>query len=141
MFQYVGLYWIIDPKEKLKFYFDLHCHNWILIGTWYDTTIFSRLRGYSVEDYFTTAQKYRYNLMCYIEAYEKLHLEYNDDAIIGGGRPLIDGSTTDTLISLDHTLNSIDSWIQSFEENYYLRTMMYLENISELFRNIPLTII
>ena len=57
--------------------------------------------------------------MCYIEAYDILHQTENHYASRGGGRPLSDGSTTDELVSLGHTLNLIDSWLQPFEENYY----------------------
>ena len=37
------------------------------------TTVCSCFHGFSVEDYFTTARKYKCNLMCSIEAYYKLH--------------------------------------------------------------------
>ena len=88
----------------------------------------------SFDDYFTTPQKDRYNLMCSIETYEKLHPTYNGDANSGGNRPLPYGSTLDTLKSLGDTLNFIDFWLQSFEANYYQRKMMYKEKVSDFLR-------
>ena len=68
----VGIYWINNSKEDLKFDFDHHCPNWILNFPLCNTTICSHFQGYLFDDYFTTLRKYRYNLMCYIEAYKKI---------------------------------------------------------------------
>ena len=111
VFNHVGLYWII--KKKIKFYFEDHCTNCILNGPWYNTTICSQLHGSSFEDYDTTARKYSYNLMCYIENYEIMHSTGNDDTCSGGGRPLKNESRIDALVSLWITLNLIYSWLQS----------------------------
>ena len=55
--------------------------------------------------------------MCYIEAYYILHPTGYDDSSSGGFIPLTYGSTTHELLSLGNTLNSIDSWLQSFDKN------------------------
>ena len=81
--------------------------------------VFSCFHGYSLEDYFRTARKDRYNLMCSIKVYEKLHQLYSDSASSGGSIPLPDGSTKYISVSLGNTLNFIESWIQSFQESYY----------------------
>ena len=76
--------------------------------------ICSCFHGSSLEDYFTTAQKGRYNLMCYIKAYDKLHQTYAESASSGGRIPPPDVSTKDMLLPLGHTLSFIESWINSF---------------------------
>ena len=79
--------------------------------------------------------------MCYIEAYKKLHQTCAKSESSGGGRQLIDRSKIYALVSLGHTLNLIDSWLQPFEENYSQQKIMYREKNSELFKKIPVTII
>ena len=49
---------------------------------------FSHWHSSSFEDYFTTARKDRYNFMCSIDAYGRLHPQVNVDASSGGGIPL-----------------------------------------------------
>ena len=49
------------------------------------------------EQFFTTAQQYRYTLMCFINIYYKLHETSSGFPSSGGGRLLPDGSTTDVL--------------------------------------------
>ena len=78
--------------------------------------------------------------MCYIEAFDILHPACNYNSSISGGIPLTDGSTTDVLKSLGHTLNFIQSWIQSFEANYSQQKHIYKEKISETFKKIPVNI-
>ena len=80
--------------------------------------ICSHLHGSSFEDYFTDAQKDRYNSMCSIEAYEKFHRTCVESASIVDVIPLPDGSITYELLSLGQVLNFIDSWLQLFENNY-----------------------
>ena len=50
--------------------------------------ICSWLHGSLFEDYVTTSKCDRYNLMCSIDAYEINHSFSNEDASIGGGRPM-----------------------------------------------------
>ena len=40
MFQNFGISWIIKSKEDINFDFDNPCPNWILNGTWNNTTIY-----------------------------------------------------------------------------------------------------
>ena len=51
-----------------------------------------------------------------------------------GDRPLTDDKTTNALISIDQTLNFIESQLQFFEEKYSKRTIMYRDNISDFSR-------
>ena len=88
------------------------------------------------EDYITTGSIYRYNLICSIDAHDKIHPTENDDTSSGVARPLPDESFLDEILSLDLTLKFIESYIQSFKTNYLYRTTIYGESISELFLNI-----
>ena len=83
------------------------------------------MRGSLFEDYFTTALKDRYNSMCSIDSYYKYHSKFSDSVISCDDIPIPDVSTIDALASLGNTLNLVDSWLQSFEENYYQQTMIY----------------
>ena len=78
--------------------------------------------------------------MSYIEAYYKLNQIFSDSGSIDVGRQIPDGSTTYSLVLLGHTLNFIDSWIQSFEGNCYNETMMYRDKIGGLFKKITFII-
>ena len=73
--------------------------------------------------------------MCYIEDYGRLNPSHAEYVNILCGRTLPYGSTTYELVSLDHTLIIIDSWIHSFEENYSRRKMIHREIMSDLFKN------
>ena len=112
MFQHVGLFWLIESKDQLKFNFDQQCSYYINNGPCYNTNIFSHLHVTSFEDFFTTAYKYRYDLICSIRAYEKLNPTCYDYAGIGGGRPLQYGSTSYDMVLNGHTLNFIESWLE-----------------------------
>ena len=57
MFQNVGIYWIIESKERFNFYFEHHFPNWILNGTGFNINICSNFHGSSFEYYFITAHK------------------------------------------------------------------------------------
>ena len=57
--------------------------------------------------------------MCSIEPYEIILRYGNDDVSSGGGRTMKKYSTEDALVSLGLTLNSIDSWLQTFKANGY----------------------
>ena len=109
VFQNVGFFKVIS-KEQIKLNFDHHCPNWIINGTWYNTVICSHLNGSSFEDYFTTTEKYRYNLMCSIKAYF-FHPKCNDYESSGGGIPLPYRSATHALNPFGHPLNFIYSWL------------------------------
>ena len=107
MFQHVDTYWIIESEDQIKFYLENQCPNWIINGPWYKSKFFSHYNGFSFKDYFTTSLKERYNLMCFIKAYEKLYQTCDDSASSGDEIIMTDRSTTYELLSLGHTLNFI----------------------------------
>ena len=64
------------------------------------------------EDYFTTEEKYSYNIMCSIEAYDKFHPKCADSASSDGGRLMPDGSTISVMVSIRHIPEFIENWLQ-----------------------------
>ena len=78
--------------------------------------------------------------MCYIEACGKFHSTCADSASSGGVILMKNGSTQYTLILIGHTLNFIDSWLQSFEGKYYKQTMIYRDKTSDFFNKVNVTI-
>ena len=73
LFQNVGIYFILESKQQVKFYFEDECHSWIQNGPWYNTTFFSHFLGSSFEYFFTTTLQYIYDLTCSYKAYDNLH--------------------------------------------------------------------
>ena len=59
------------------------------------------------------------------KSYEKLHPTRAESKIREGGIQIKYGSTIYALVSICHTLNFIEIWIQSFEENTDRRTILY----------------
>ena len=72
MFRQIGLFWIIQSNKNLNFDFKNHFPSWILNDPWYTTTMCSQLYGSVFGDYFATAKRDKYNLMCSIEAHRKI---------------------------------------------------------------------
>ena len=99
VFQIIGLSWIIYSNKDLNFDFQNHFPSLRLNGPWYNTMIYSQLHCSSFEDYFTTAKRDNYNIMCSIESHGKIHKSVNYhkpvniETSIGGARPLPSNST------------------------------------------------
>ena len=87
-------------------------------GPWYSTTIFSQLNGQNFEDDLKTGCKYRYELMCGVDFYNKYNIPMHDYGSSGGGRQFPVYSSKEAFISLGQTIKFIDIWLQCFEENY-----------------------
>ena len=68
---------------------------------WYNTTICHHLNEASFEGYFTPSQKYRYNIICSIESYGKLHKPFYNFASSCGDKYLPYTSTSDALVFLE----------------------------------------
>ena len=78
--------------------------------------------------------------MCSIEAHDRMHPTEYCDASSGGGRPLPYELKKYVLLSLGLTLNFADSWLQLFKNFFLCLTSVYGDKMSELFKNIPVTI-
>ena len=92
--------------------------QWIEKGTWYNTTICTKLNGQRSEDYFKTRYKYRYNLMCYVYAYDKENAPMTNDASSGGGIPMPSTSYKKHFTHLFIQSNLLKYWLQCFDVNY-----------------------
>ena len=108
VFHNVGISWMIQTKEKFYPSSD-ETFRWYTGGLWYNTTIFDDLHG-TVSDYlFFTARQYRYELICSLHAYDKLHEKPSDKMKFGGGRSLPNYSTIDPINSLSVSIKFIVS--------------------------------
>ena len=47
--------------------------DWLTGDTWYNTSIFNKLHGKLFEGFIINSRTDRYNIMCYIDAYERDH--------------------------------------------------------------------
>ena len=102
--------------------------------------IWYQLRDHTFEDYFTTGRKNRYELLCAIDAYNKVRTLGPEDSSSGGVIPLPSTLSIDALESLGHTPKFIHNFFQYFIDNYEVRNFLHKENIQELFREIPLSL-
>ena len=95
MLHHVGMLWIIENHEELKYDMDIQNSDWLTGGPWYNTSICKKLHGKLFEGFIINARTDRYNIMCYIDAYEGEHQSSScDDSISGGGCPLPKNSMT-----------------------------------------------
>ena len=94
MLHHVGMLWIIEAHEKLQYDMDKHDSDWMTSGTWYDTSDWKKLYGNLFEGFIRNAITDIYNIMCAIDAHEKINPPEHDDGSSGGGYPLPSNSTT-----------------------------------------------
>ena len=74
--------WIIENHEELNYDTDILNSDWLAGGPWYNTSICNKLN-------IINARTDRYNIMYYIDAYEREHQSSScEDGIIGGSCPL-----------------------------------------------------
>ena len=67
--------------------------DWLNKVPWYNTIICYKLHGSRFKGFITQARTDRYNLMCYLVAYDSLQLDYKDDEIIIGDKAIPDDAT------------------------------------------------
>ena len=91
---HVGMSWIIRPNKEMNYDMDENNHqDWLNKGPWYNTYICLKLHGSRFEDFITKARIYRYNLMCYLVAHDKLQPDYKDDESSIGDGSIPDNTT------------------------------------------------
>ena len=73
MLHHVGMIWIIENCEELKYDMDIVNSYWLTGGPWYNTYICKKLHRKTFEGFIINARDYRYNIMCSIYAYEIDH--------------------------------------------------------------------
>ena len=88
--------------------------DWLNKGHWYSTSIYLNLHGGIFEDFITHARTYRYNLICYLVAHDKIqpNNEYDESSI--GDRSIPKNATTKSLKELGDTINFIDIQIKLY---------------------------
>ena len=138
MLHHVGMSWIIEIHEKLRY--DMYKHNieWMTGVPWYNTSICKKSHGKVFDVFIRNSRTDRYNIMCYIDAHEKYHQSsscYDDSS--GGGSPLPTNLTTEAFVSLGATIDLIGCWLKALEHNVLERCNMYVFNMKKLFQKIP----
>ena len=73
LLHHVGKSCIIETNKNLEYDTDKHNSDWITCGLWYNTFICKRLHGKIFEEFIRNTRTDRYNFMCYIDAYKKIH--------------------------------------------------------------------
>ena len=72
MLDHVGMIWIIETHEQLQYDMDEQNSKWMTGSTWYNTSICEKLHGKLFEVFIINERTDRYNIMCSIDANEKL---------------------------------------------------------------------
>ena len=93
----VGMSWIIETSQQLKYEIDKHNPDWITCGPQYITYISNKLHGTVFENYIINAITDRYKIMCSIDAHEKKYPQYVDDISSSGGNVLPSNFTKEVL--------------------------------------------
>ena len=75
--------------------------------------------------------------MCSLVAHDRLEPYYKDDEISIGDRAILNDETTKTLESLGDIFNFIDIWLELLRENYCARSESYINDMEEMFMQIP----
>ena len=74
MLQHVGMIWIIENNEDLKYDMDILNSDWLTGVPWYNTSICNKLHDTLFDGFIINSINDRYNIMCYIDSYEIDHL-------------------------------------------------------------------
>ena len=78
--------------------------------------------------------------MCSLFAHDKILPDYEDDEISLVDSSIPKDATPKSLEALCATINFIDIWIKLFLANYSARRDAYVNAMTEMFKQIPLTI-
>ena len=68
---HVGILWVIENNEELRYDMDIKNSDWLTGGTWYNTSIFKILHGTKFKGFIINVRTDRYHIMCSIDEYEK----------------------------------------------------------------------
>ena len=71
MLHHVGMIWIIENHQDLKYDMELKKLDWMIGGPWYKTSICMKLNGILFDGFIMNTRTDRYNIMCCIDAYER----------------------------------------------------------------------
>ena len=73
MVHHVGIIWIIENNEDLKYDMDLLKSDWLTCDPWYNKSICKNLHRKLFEGFIINARTDRYIIICSIDAYEREH--------------------------------------------------------------------
>ena len=138
MLHNVGMSWIISPEKEINYDNFTNSKNleWFDTGPWYNKNICYKLYGTTFEDFITQARTDRYNIMCSLVAHDRLQENKPDDESSIGDRVIPNAATVKALKSLGATFNFIDTWLQTFYENYFARSDSYRLAMNKMFKMI-----
>ena len=69
LLQYVGMSWIIETHEKLRYDMDKNNPDFMTGGPWYNTSICKKIHGTVFEEFIRNEITDRYNIMYSIHEY------------------------------------------------------------------------
>ena len=69
MLHHVGMIWMIENHEDLKYDTELQNSDWMTGGPWYNTSICKKLHGKVFGGFIINERTDRYNIMCSIDTY------------------------------------------------------------------------
>ena len=141
MLHHVGMSWMISSNQEMEYETNETDHqDYLNKGSWYNTSISSKLHGSRFEDFITQEIIDRYNFMCYLVSQDRLQLYYKDDESNIGDREISDDATIKRLEALGSTINFIDIWLKFLREKVEARCEAYINAMKLVFRKIPQTI-
>ena len=73
MLHHVGMIWIIENHENLKYDAEVKKSDWMRGGPWYSISICKKLNGKLFEAFIINARTDRQSIMCYIDSCEREH--------------------------------------------------------------------
>ena len=73
MLHHVGILWIIEAHEQLKYDTEKQNSEWMTGGTWYNTSICKKLHRKVFDGFIRNARTNIYNIRCSIDAIFHVH--------------------------------------------------------------------
>ena len=117
MLQHIGMLWIIEKHEQLKYDTEKYNLEWMTGGPWYNTYNCKKLRGIVFEGFIRKSITGRYNITCSIDSHGKKHPSSCDDDSSGEGSLLPSNLTTEELDLLGATIYFIGCCLKDLEHN------------------------
>ena len=95
IFRNLGKYWFPsnNPLYNYEGINDTSGLEWFEKGTWYNQGICGHMLGVSFEDYWKHGQKYRFDIICVVKAYDQDHQDKHDGESTDVSSPFKDKPT------------------------------------------------
>ena len=98
----------------------------------YSAALFHNIHGTVFEYLFLNVRQYKYDLMCGLHAYGKLHGDLSGEMRFCGGITLPDDSTIDSLECISVRINFIDTWLKALASNFACHCCEYQDKVKQL---------